>query len=433
METGGFFFKIYSPTESQISIDDEPMKTTSAFSYFNNAFIQNLTPEIYDIKISKDGYQDWKKTLRIDPELVTEAQNVVLMPKSIETKRYSKDSEKIKKFFYSPDKKYLALVKYNDKNQTILGVVDLDGGKETEIFISKDIISLELCDWQKDGTKIALYSGDNHSYIIVNTLEGKVQDITPLLQKQFSGKEGMSSMKFGPQNDIFLIGDDKSLYSLNIATKAILSLSNDVSAIDTDGDIVYYLSDPGLVFSRAYFNGKTLSSNQIIGHIKFKAPKESNFDIVAIDANQIFVHEKSEGLLVEFFGMDSAFRKIDESVTDFYLSGDKKKVLYRKNGELWAYYNDDIKIQPYKYAGAKELVVKLPKEEVLSAQWFQTDTHLFYGFSNSVKFTELDNRGVRNTFHIAEFYNPELFYDSIRENLYVLSDEILYLIDLSNI
>lgn len=431
VETGGFFFKIYSPTESQISIDDKPIKTTSAFSYFNNAFIQNLTPEIYKVKISKDGYRDWQKSLKIDPELVTEAQNVVLMPKNIETKKYSQGNEKIKNIFRSPDKKYLALVKYNDRNQTILGVIDLNGGKETEIFISKDIISLDLYDWQKDGAKIAFYSSDKHSYLIVNVLDGKVQDITTLFSKQFISK-GIDSIKFGPQNNVFLL-EDKSLYVLDANSNVLTLLKKDVASIDTDGDVIYYLLGPDLVFSKAYFNGKTLISDQVMGTIKFKIGKEPNLNISVIDPGQIFVHEKISGLLVEFFSEDSSFRKIDESVADFTLSGDKKKVLYRKNGDLWVYYNDDIKIQPYKYAGEKELVAKLPKEEVLSAQWFQTDNHLFYSSSNSVKFTELDGRDKRNTFNIADFSSPQLFYDASRAKLYILSNEVLYLVDLSNI
>lgn len=431
VETGGFFFKIYAPTESQITIDNKPIKTTSAFSYFNNAFIQNLSPKVYKVKISKDGYQSWEKFLKIDPELVTEAQNVVLMPKDIEAKKYSQDDEKIKKFFYSPDRKYLALVKYNDKNQTILSVIELGSNKETEIFISKDIISLDLYDWQKDDAKIAFYSGDKHSYLIVSVLDGKVQDITTLFSKQFVNK-GIDSIKFGPQNNVFLL-EDNSLYVLNTASKVLSLLKKDVVSIDTDGEAIYYLLGPDLVFSKAYFDGKTLISDQIMGTIKFKIGKEPDLNISVIDSNQIFVHEKASGLLVEFFGEDNTFRKIDEGVADFALSGDRKKVLYRKNGELWAYYNDDIKIQPYKYAGEKELIARLPKEEVSSVQWFQTDTHLFYSYANSIKFTELDNRDKRNIFHIADFVSPQLFYDSVSKKLYILSKESLYLIDLSNI
>lgn len=431
VETGGFFFKIYAPTEAHIAIDDKPIKTTSAFSYFNNAFIQNLAPEIYKVNISKDGYQDWEKSLRIEPELVTEAQNVVLIPKDIEAEKYSNDKEKIKKFFYSFDNKYLALVKYNDKNQTVLSVIDLGSNKETEIFISKDIISLDLYDWQKDGAKIALYSSDKHSYFIVNVLDGKAQDITTLFSKQFINK-GIDSIKFGPQSNVFLL-EDGSLYVLNTISKVLTVLKKDVVSIDADGEAVYYLLGPDLVFAKAYFDGKALISDQIMGTIKFKTGKEPILNISVIDAGQIFVHEKVSGLLVEFFGNDNTFRKIDDGVTDFSLSGDKKKVLYRTNGELWAYYNDDIKIQPYKYIGEKEMVVKLPKDEILSAQWFQTDTHLFYSFANSVKFTELDDRDRRNVFHIIDFTNPQLFYDPIDAKLYILSSEVLYLVDLSNI
>jgi len=55
--TGAFYFKSY-PEKAKIYLDNEYKGKT-------NKFIKRLIPKKYDIKISKPGYHDWKKTLVI--------------------------------------------------------------------------------------------------------------------------------------------------------------------------------------------------------------------------------------------------------------------------------------------------------------------------------------------------------------------------------
>lgn len=425
METGGFFFKITSPTEVRINIDDKPAKTTSSFSFLNSAFLQNLTPGFYNVKISKEGYQDWQKTLKIESQLVTEAHNIVLVPKNLKLNKYNLNSQRIIKLYPSPSKKYLALVKINDKNQTVLGILDLISAKEREILLSKDAIDVELSEWQEEYNKILFKQKikDKIDYTLIDTAIGDVEYLSSILPKQIAVKD-IDDLKIASAGDLFILKDN-ILYGFNPAKKNIEVIKKDILAIKVNNDIVYYFTQPDLFFFRAYFKSGALTGDEAIGTLKLKMDPNPLINIYAASQDKIFILEKNSGLLAEFFSREGGFLKIDEGVKSFSSSGDEKKLLYLKDGELWSYYRDDIKIQPFRYKYQKELVIKVV-EEVKSYQWFQTDNHIIYSFGDSVKFIELDNRDNINLSHISELANPVVFYDNGEERLYILSDDILY-------
>lgn len=70
--TGGFYFWSL-PKNANIEIDSEIRGKTPAF-------IKRLVPKYYQVRISKDGYHDWRKKLRVESELVTEVKNILLIP-----------------------------------------------------------------------------------------------------------------------------------------------------------------------------------------------------------------------------------------------------------------------------------------------------------------------------------------------------------------
>lgn len=427
VETGGFFFKITGPVEVQIDIDGKPAKTTSSFSFLNNAFLQNLTPGFYNVKISKDGYQDWQKTLKIESQLVTEAHNIVLVPENLKLRKYNIADHKIGAIYPSPSKKYMALAKTDGKSQTILGILDLVSTKEKEILLSKDAIDIEMLEWQEDYNKILFKqkSKNKIDYILVDTAAGETKYLGGILPKQIAVKD-IDDIKIASAGDLFILKDN-ILYAFNPVKKTAIAAKKDILAAKVNNDTVYYFTAQDLLFFKAYFKNGVLSGDEAIGTLKLKVDMNPAIDIFSANQqDKIFILEKNSGLLAEFFSKEGGFSKIDENVKNFSVSGDQKKVLYLKDGQLWSYYRDDIKIQPFKYKDQKELVAKAPTGDIKAYQWFQTDNHIIYSFGNSVKFIELDNRDNINLSHVAELVSPAVFYDNLEERLYILSDGILY-------
>lgn len=433
VETGGLFFRIQSPTEVDITLNDEIVKTTGSFSYFNNAFVQNLIPQDYVVKVTKDGYQGWSKTLKVEQELVTEAHNIVLLPNVIDPTPYHHDDAKqIVSMVYSSDKDSIALIKHSATGQTVLGILDFDDQEEREFAISRNKIDISVSDWQKSENKILLALNDGSDYIVVDTINGQVKFLSQYLPKQFSIKD-VVQLKVGPRGLLLILKAD-TVYSFDIDKKVLAIIKKDVASIESSNDsVIYYVSIKGgeYALNRAYLQGNAFVQEQALGLLNFKISKNPSFEIRAENSQLIYVYEKNDGLLVEYSASDN-LRRIDGEITAFSLSGDLKRVLYQKKNEIWVYYRDDIKIQPFKYIGQRELVAKIP-QDITSSQWYTaTDNHIIYSFEDNIKFVELDERNPRNTFHIAKMTSSQLSYDRLNDKLYILSGGSLYTVNLDS-
>ncbi|MCX6730099.1 MAG: PEGA domain-containing protein [Candidatus Portnoybacteria bacterium] len=70
--TGGIYLKS-DPSRAEIYINDK-LKTTT------NKLIKRLSPKIYNVKITKENFHPWEKNLIVQPNLVTKANNIILLP-----------------------------------------------------------------------------------------------------------------------------------------------------------------------------------------------------------------------------------------------------------------------------------------------------------------------------------------------------------------
>jgi len=76
--TGGLYIKSV-PKKATVYINDKPKEETPVF-------IKRLVPKYYQIKVVKEGYYEWRKKLKIESKLVTEAKDIVLIPINPEIK-----------------------------------------------------------------------------------------------------------------------------------------------------------------------------------------------------------------------------------------------------------------------------------------------------------------------------------------------------------
>lgn len=77
IKTGGVFIHT-ERSGSVIYINDEQAKNSSLLN--KSVLVQDLRPDEYEVRVERDGYTSWKKTLSVYPEFVTEAR--VLMIKN---------------------------------------------------------------------------------------------------------------------------------------------------------------------------------------------------------------------------------------------------------------------------------------------------------------------------------------------------------------
>jgi len=69
VRTGGLYVSVpYSG--SDVFLENDIVKQSGFFS--KNVFVQNLSPKMYEVRVEKEGYQTWYKTLGVFPKTVTE-------------------------------------------------------------------------------------------------------------------------------------------------------------------------------------------------------------------------------------------------------------------------------------------------------------------------------------------------------------------------
>ncbi len=115
------------------------------------------------------------------------------------------------------------------------------------------------------------------------------------------------------------------------------------------------------------------------------------------------------------------------------ISPDKNKKLYILNNQMWIDYLNDIKKEPLKNAGDKELITAF-KPPIDFFDWFNDSEHLIWFTNNELIIAELDNRGgKRNSIKFYLNIDSPVFWDRNNSDFYFFENdgkkEILYKIN----
>ncbi|MDP2946103.1 MAG: hypothetical protein Q8N61_01460, partial [bacterium] len=115
------------------------------------------------------------------------------------------------------------------------------------------------------------------------------------------------------------------------------------------------------------------------------------------------------------------------------ISPDKDKKLYILNNQIWGDYLNDIKKEPVKNAGEKELIATY-EPPINFLDWFNDSEHLIWFANGELTVAELDNRGgKRNSIKFYLNINPPVFWDRDNSDFYFFESdgkkEILYKIN----
>ncbi|MFH1612007.1 MAG: PEGA domain-containing protein [bacterium] len=129
-------------------------------------------------------------------------------------------------------------------------------------------------------------------------------------------------------------------------------------------------------------------------------PENNDYKIFAPKENKIAVLNN-----FDLYILDSDTRNFDfiaNKVNFLEFSGDKEKILYTTNNEIWVYYF---------FNKEKELITR-SSQNIEHAFWHtQTDKHIIFVVDSLIKIIELDNRNKRNTFNIFESPVEQITYN----------------------
>ncbi len=414
VKSGAFYFRT-QPESCEIYLDGKLKKKTDFL--FGNAFIKNLLPKKYNIRIEKEGYFLWEKALEVKEEFVTEAKNIILFPKNL---NFSLLLSNIEDYFFSPNEKTIILKKSGEDGWS-LEIFDLEENFQEVFLEEKDLTKKEVqfldLNWNSDSRRILIETEieEDTKYFTIDLLEEK--QIFPL---EYSNIQEIS---FNPNNsqEIFFLkslNGSKSLFQANFLTQELpkVILKNLITYEISDGNI-FWLSPDGFLY-RSDFSGRRLG---VLNTESFSIKEGLKYKI-EIFSPAVFLIENN--VLYQLDSSSRIFEKFSESIKNLKLSPDSKKLVIGNNYEIWILFLIDIDEQSQKKASQKIFLTRF-SQKIGDIFWLNPD-YLIFNTGNKLKIAEIDDRDRINIIELGEFENPKIFWNQELERMYILSNKELY-------
>jgi len=410
IKTGGIFINTF-PRGVKVYIDDKLEKETSAGIFSQGALVSGLKQGNHTAMIKKDGFRDWAKKLAVSANLVTEARNIFLVPDDIKKETVA---ENMNDFAFSDSQARLA---YATKDAIYISRFPFE--KFEQIALEKN---------EQPG-KI-FFMGDDH--LLVETLlnnklkkylyDAGAGEMIPLKEDI---EEEYLKIRYLPDEKIRLaaLSNQNTLYNIDISSQNEPNIiAKDVSNFEIFGSmLIYATNEPTIVYEKNLDTGETeqLIKTPLVGDLGLGSKI-----LRSRDGNRALIDDKRT--LYIYNHETQAFERLATSIVGVSFSPDGKKLIYQNANEIYAYYLKDIKIQPYRTRGDKELITRFSKP-IVNIEWFAYDNeHVLFTVDKILKLTELDGRDQRNTHDIMGVENPSrLVYNSTDDYIYFMDGHLL--------
>ncbi|MBI2642316.1 MAG: PEGA domain-containing protein [Candidatus Wildermuthbacteria bacterium] len=237
--TGGIYLRAV-PSRASIYLDGEFVKRTDLF--FDSSLITNLLPGYYDVRIEKEGYIPWAKTLPVEKAQVAEAKYVVLFPENLQ---FQTLFQNVMLASMSPDTSLFAFQKELNEAAWELTSFDIANNQERVLFESPAGSQLKGVQWAPDSDTLVLefLQGSKEQQIRLNTRGNEATRETELPQEvelQTDEPTGISS----PDKRKLLILNDNTiaLYDRNTKEQVVLGTfkNEPKNLIWLDNDHVFF-------------------------------------------------------------------------------------------------------------------------------------------------------------------------------------------------
>jgi len=132
LQTGGIYVA-GAPIGSEVFLNSKSIDTTSFFT--RNIFIRNLRPGIYNIEVKNQGYNTWFKTIKVNNNLVSDA-DIFMLPEKVETRKISE--------YVLSDAGSTSTIVTKIKNQEYIDILSLFKNTATKILKSPGTSSIDF-------------------------------------------------------------------------------------------------------------------------------------------------------------------------------------------------------------------------------------------------------------------------------------------------
>lgn len=426
-QVGAIVLKVI-PRDATITKDDEKVEQGGFLGGMFSTFtkIESLEARSYDIKVSKDGYNEWQKKVQINAGQVKKFENVVLLKKEYakqqafgditlpDAKKIWSNASKNKVAFYGTvaDKEGLYIVNMESEDWQMI----LD---KTQMSLMGEIQETK---WTEDDGKIIVNAGGN-MYIVDLQDNGK----TYLISANIAKLLGQDKIVYGIYDRFIVYSQNGMIYSFNYISKENKKLLEGTSSFyEYEGNIYFFKA--GETGNITFFSVSIEDPAQEtrVGRMPQGYDASAGFTIQKHGDYTILLANDSLYLI----NKDSSSKKINSNVkkAQFFQGG--KRILYSNDNEIWIYYTENKTSQPIKTKDENELLIRL-SSKISNIYLYSDEEHIFFQESGALRFTEMDGRDNRNTCKVLE--NPDgqnIFYVRGKNIVYGTDNSKIYKIDL---
>jgi|GEM_PF-5984849 len=367
--------------------DNKPLKIKKKFSSIGILPPAiNLLPGLHLIKITKENYHPWNKTIEIIEEKVTKIKGVFLFPLNPKQNTFSLSKTTLAKI--SPDKKKLIYIPEASKQKEIL-IFDFQTGTSNKIFpASKDqqakLGSQKIDDfsWSPDSKQILIrYSNQQKkSYAIISATN---PHLSLFLMDSFTFLPLFENLVFSTNPNILYGMEGKSLYYLDLQGKGTpILIDTEVTNFNVFNNWLYYVKNDYQIF-RAEPSGQKkieLTYEGKFKNIKLVGPDNSSSPLLLVTDGATYSYQEQNNQLI--------LNKITDSFNDLHFDSDK--IFFATDFEIWE-FDEDKKFN---------LISRFSSP--ISKVMFLPSNYLIYATDNEIKAIELDGTNNLTLFSKTE-------------------------------
>ena len=388
-KTGAIFIQT-KPQSAVIKIDEKTFEDKSGLIQ-SGTLIDNLLPRKYQLTVSKNGYWEWRKNLRVQSGLVTEVKDILLVPREI--KKESIDLPRIR-------------------------------GEEMETV-------------NEDGDKIILQDLRSNLYYLYDLNNKETISNITLHFKNQGGRGSIKMASFHPFDfEKLIIESDRGLYILDILRSNLetIATSTPPAWIVSNSNLYYLKEDAARKLYLASFNLIVKTENLLAGLPSSTPGSKATAIEISASGKKIALLDN----LGDLYLFDQQLRNFEKIAHDARLlsfSPDSNKIAFLDySNKLNILFLEDSNLNNFKSAGEK--VEFILEEEMLSIDWYKDSYHLLLTktdkedrlLSASIKLElmEIDDREPTNRFPLLEAQTDRFFYNPNSGFIYFLENSKLY-------
>ncbi len=390
VKVGGINIKSLTSSVN-VFINNEYKGKTNTFS--KDILIQKLIPEEYNIRVEKENYYPWEKTLKVEGQKVTKAESIYLFQKNIP---FELKKENISNFFLSEDKQNII---YLTNNQEILfnDNIVLNSTNSKKYF--KNIENIEFF----PESKLILIKGKNSinqdNYYYLDLTKINVLNKLTFLE---------TAINFYLTKDHIIYQKNQDIITYSLSTKLANTIRKEVDVFTFKDDTIYSVENNILL--KISNNKESILSQKEITIKNYK---------LHIISGKVFAYDNTSLYLFNDYKKEfELFLKTPELAYDVL----PDKIIFNTGSELWLLLLRDFESPFFKKADSLIFLSRF-SSKIENVTWFNND-YFFYTNNNNVFVSEIDNRDNMNTVQLSNLPIAKMWFNE--KILYLLSDDKVY-------